>query len=138
MGLAIAPSDSKIIYASVEANQKAGIYRSEDSGETWTEVNEDRRIGGRGPGAMGIAVSPENPDLIYVANTTTWKSINGGKTFVGWKGAPGGDDYQRIWINRDDGQIIALSIGQAAVTRVNAVSTWTTSHNHPTAHFFHL
>jgi len=119
IGLAVAPSDPKRVYASVEADKKAGVYRSDDAGETWTLVNDDRRIGGRGPGAMGIAVTPDNPDEIYVANTTTWKSNDGGKTFVGWKGAPGGDDYQRIWINRANGQIIAQTFSHHP-----SISTW--------------
>jgi len=138
IGLAIAPSDAKRIYASVEADKKAGVYRSEDAGETWALVNDDRRIGGRGPGAMGIAVAPDNPDVIYVANTTTWKSTDGGKTFAGWKGAPGGDDYQRLWINRENGQIIALSSDQGAVISVNGGATWSSWYNQPTAQFYHV
>ncbi len=93
IGVAVAPSQPHRMYATVEAKKGAGVYRSDDAGESWTLVNSDRRIGGRGPGAMGIAVSPDNPDLIYVANTTTWKSSDAGKTFVGFRGAPGGDDY---------------------------------------------
>ncbi len=138
VGLAIAPSDTKRIYASVEAGKKAGVYRSDDAGETWRQMNDDRRIGGRGPGAMGIAVAPDNPDVVYVENTTTWKSTDGGKTFVGWKGAPGGDDYQRIWINRDNGQIIALSSDQGAAISVNGGATWSSWYNQPTAQFYHV
>ena len=122
----------------MEADKKAGVYRSDDAGETWRQVNDDRRIGGRGPGAMGIAVAPDNPDVVYVENTTTWKSTDGGKTFVGWKGAPGGDDYQRIWINRDNGQIIALSSDQGAVISVNGGATWSSWYNQPTAQFYHV
>ena len=138
IGLAIAPSDSSRVYASVEADKKAGVYVSKDTGESWTQINDDRRIGGRGPGAMGIAVAPDNPDVIYVANTTTWKSVDGGKTFAGWKGAPGGDDYQRIWINRDNRQIIALSSDQGAVISVNGGATWSSWYNQPTAQFYHV
>jgi photosystem II stability/assembly factor-like uncharacterized protein len=138
IGVAIAPSDTKRIYASVEADKKAGVYRSDDAGETWAQINDDHRIGGRGPGAMGIAVAPNNPDVVYVENTTTWKSTDGGKTFVGWKGAPGGDDYQRIWINRDNGQIIALSSDQGAVISVNGGATWSSWYNQPTAQFYHV
>src|SRR5207244_1976473 len=115
IGIAVAPGDAKRIYVSAEATKGAGVYRSDDAGETWKQVNGDRRIGGRGPGAMGIAVAPDNPDVIYVANTTTWKSTDGGKTFVGFKGAPGGDDYQRIWISGENPQIIALSSDQGTV-----------------------
>src|SRR5256886_5666598 len=138
MGIAVAPGDAKRIYVSADATKGAGVYRSDDAGETWKQVNGDRRIGGRGPGAMGIAVAPDNPDVIYVANTTTWKSTDGGKTFVGWKGAPGGDDYQRIWINRDNAQIIALSSDQGAVITVNGRADWSSWYNQPTAQFYHV
>jgi hypothetical protein len=87
---------------------------------------------------MGVAVAPDNPDVVYVANTTTWKSTDGGKTFVGWKGAPGGDDYQRLWISTENPQIIALSSDQGAVISVNGGATWSSWYNQPTAQFYHV
>jgi photosystem II stability/assembly factor-like uncharacterized protein len=138
VGIAISPSHSQRMYVTAESKKDAGIYRSEDGGESWQFVNGDHRIGGRGPGAMGIAVSPDNPDLIYVANTTTWKSTDAGKTFAGFKGAPGGDDYQRIWINPENSQIIALTADQGAVISVNAGATWSSWYNQPTAQFYHV
>jgi photosystem II stability/assembly factor-like uncharacterized protein len=138
IGIAIAPSNPKRMYLTAEAQKEPGIYRSDDAGESWQHVNEDHRIGGRGPGAMGIAVSPDNADLMYVANTTTWKSTDGGKTFTGFKGAPGGDDYQRIWINPNNGQTIALSSDQGAVISVNGGETWSSWYNQPTAQFYHV
>jgi photosystem II stability/assembly factor-like uncharacterized protein len=138
IGIAVAPSDPKRIYVSVEAGNGGGVYRSDDAGESWKQVNGDHRIGGRGPGAMGIAVAPDNPDVIYVANTTTWKSTDGGKTFTGFKGAPGGDDYQRIWISKENPQIIALTADQGAVISVNAGATWSSWYNQPTAQIYHV
>jgi photosystem II stability/assembly factor-like uncharacterized protein len=139
IGIAVAQSEPNRVYATVEAKKNgAGVYRSDDAGESWKLVNSDRRIGGRGPGAMGIAVAPDNPDIIYVANTTTWKSMDGGKTFVGFKGAPGGDDYQRIWISSEYPQIIALSADQGTVISVNGGATWSTWYNQPTAQFYHV
>jgi photosystem II stability/assembly factor-like uncharacterized protein len=138
IGIAISPSHSQRMYLTAESKKDAGIYRSDDGGESWQFVNGDHRIGGRGPGAMGIAVSPDNPDLMYVANTTTWKSTDAGKTFAGFKGAPGGDDYQRIWINPENSQIIALTADQGAVISVNAGATWSSWYNQPTAQFYHV
>src|SRR6202790_1510575 len=138
MGIALAPSQPSRMYATVEAKKDAGIYRSDDAGESWRQVNSDHRIGGRGPGAMGIAVSPDNPDVIYVANTTTWKSSDAGKSFVGFKGAPGGDDYQRIWISTENPDIIALTADQGAVISVNRGATWSSWYNQPTAQFYHV
>ena len=138
IGIAVAPSEPSRIYASVEANKNGGVYLSEDAGESWTLVNADRRIGGRGPGALGIAVAPDRADVLYVANTTTWKSMDGGKTFVGFKGAPGGDDYQRIWISQENPRIIALSSDQGAVISVNGGETWSSWYNQPTAQLYHV
>jgi photosystem II stability/assembly factor-like uncharacterized protein len=139
VGIAVAPSNPKRMYLTVEAKKEgAGIYLSNDSGESWQQVNSDRRIGGRGPGAMGIAIAPDNPDVLYVANTTTWKSTDAGKTFVGFKGAPGGDDYQRIWISAENPQIIALTSDQGAVISVNGGATWSSWYNQPTAQFYHV
>jgi len=137
IGIAVAPSEPKRVYLTVESKNKgAGIYRSDDAGASFALVNSDHRIGGRGPGAMGIAVAPDNPDVIYVANTTTWKSTDGGKTFFGFKGAPGGDDYQRIWISTENPQIIALTADQGAAIRVNGGATWSSWYNQPTAQFY--
>ncbi|HXJ15076.1 MAG TPA: hypothetical protein VNH19_22615 [Candidatus Limnocylindrales bacterium] len=138
IGIAIAPGNPKRMYLTAEAKKAPGIYRSDDAGESWQRVNEDHRIGGRGPGAMGIAVSPDNADVIYVANTTTWKSTDAGKSFTGFKGAPGGDDYQRIWINPNNGQTIALSSDQGAVISVNGGQTWSSWYNQPSAQFYHV
>jgi len=138
IGIAIAPSNPKRMYLTLEAQKEPGIYRSDDAGESWQRVNEDHRIGGRGPGAMGIAVSPDNADTIYVANTTTWKSTDAGKTFVGFRGAPGGDDYQRIWINPNNAETIALTSDQGAVISVSGGQTWSSWYNQPTAQFYHV
>ena len=137
IGIAIATSDPKVVYLTVESKNKgAGIYRSQDAGESFQLTNSDHRIGGRGPGAMGIAVAPDNPDVIYVANTTIWKSTDGGKTFIGFKGAPGGDDYQHIWISTENPQVMALSADQGAAISVNGGATWSTWYNQPTAQFY--
>src|SRR5713101_2384478 len=138
IGVAVARSQPNRLYVTVEAKKNACIYRSDVAGESWQQVNADHRIGGRGPGAMGIAVTPDNPEVLYVANTTTWKSTDGGKTFVGFKGAPGGDDYQRIWISSENPQIIALSSDQGAAVSVNGGMTWSSWYNQPTAQFYHV
>jgi photosystem II stability/assembly factor-like uncharacterized protein len=138
IGLAVSVSQPNRLYADVEAKKGAGIYRSDDTGESWKLVNADKRIGGRGPGAMGIAVSPADPDVIYVANTASWKSVDGGKTFVGFKGAPGGDDYQRWWISTENPQIIALTADQGVAISVNGGDTWSSWYNQPTAQFYHV
>jgi photosystem II stability/assembly factor-like uncharacterized protein len=138
IGLGVAPNRPKRIYALVSSEKLGGLYRSDDAGESWERVNEERRVTGRGPGAMGVAVAPDNPDVVYVANTSTYRSTDGGHTFTAIKGAPGGDDYQRIWINPENPVIIALSSDQGAIISVNGGETWSSWYNQPTAQFYHV
>ena len=76
-----------------------GLYRSDDAGATWRRVNHENRIWGRGDDFAGVRVDPKNRDVVYVANTSTYRSTDAGETFTAIKGAPGGDDYHTIWIN---------------------------------------
>jgi photosystem II stability/assembly factor-like uncharacterized protein len=139
IGIGIAPSRPSRIYALAEAKTNGrGLYRSDDGGESWERINDEWRISSRGPGAMGVAVAPDNPDIVYVANTSTYRSSDGGRTFTAIKGAPGGDDYQRIWINPENPQIIALSSDQGATISVNGGITWSSWYNQPTAQFYHV
>src|SRR4029077_8460490 len=124
IGISVAPSDSTCIYVRVEARQRGGVYRSNDAGETWQLANSEQRVWGRGDDFTGIRVDPKNKEILYVANTSTYRSVDGGKSFAAIRGAPGGDDYQSIWINPDNPQIILLSSDQGAIITVNGGATW--------------
>ena len=73
------------------------IYRSDDAGETWTRCRTTRASAPSNEAS--IAVDPKNPDWLIVTSQVTSVSEDGGKTWVPFKGAPGGDDYQNAWIN---------------------------------------
>ena len=109
IGFCIAPSDSKRMYATVDAREKGGIYRSDDGGANWRLITEDRRLWGRGGDFAEVKADPKNPDVVYVGNVACYKSIDGGKTWTCWKGAPGGDDYHTIWINPNNPEIVLLA-----------------------------
>ncbi|GLH71231.1 hypothetical protein GETHPA_27640 [Geothrix rubra] len=138
IGFAVAPSRPSRLYAQVEAREGRGTYRSEDGGGTWTRVNAERRVSGRGDDFAEIRVDPRNPDLVYAANTSTYRSTDGGRTWTALKGAPGGDDYHSIWINPKDPQQILLGADQGATLTVNGGKTWSSWYNQPTAQFYHV
>ncbi len=137
IGIAIAPSDPKRMYALVEA-KPSGLYRSDDAGANWSCVNTEVRVTGRGSDFAGVRVDPKNEDVIYVANTSTYRSDDAGKSFTAIKGAPGGDDYHTIWINPNNPKIILLASDQGATITVNGGQTWSSWYNQPTAQFYHV
>ena len=139
--VAIAPSDPRRLYATVSAaSGKLSVYRSDDSGKNWTQATTDPRSSGRiGGGDLPVPrVDPKDPDLVYVASTVTMRSADGGKTWSSFRGAPGGDDYQNLWINPNNGDIILLVSDQGAIVTVNRGATWSSWYNQPTAQLYHV
>jgi len=145
---AIAPSEPSRLYATVSTSRPAGygsgrgvgFYRSDDGGESWMRITEDPRpamkIGG---GDLSVPkVDPKNPDVVYVASIVTVRSADGGKTWTSLRGAPGGDDYQNLWINPENPNIILLVSDQGAIVTVNGGETWSSWYNQPTAQLYHV
>ena len=137
IGIAIAPSDPRRMYALVDAKE-GGVYRSDDAGANWRRVNHETRIWGRGSDFACVRADPKDKDVIYVANTSTYRSTDAGASFTAIKGAPGGDDYHNIWINPDDPAIILLASDQGATISLNGGETWSSWYNQPTAQFYHV
>jgi photosystem II stability/assembly factor-like uncharacterized protein len=139
IGFTVSRSDHKRLYATVDANdQFGGVYASTDGGESWERTTNDQRLWGRGSDFAEIRVSPIDPNTVFVANTASYKSTDGGRTFTGFKGAPGGDDYHRIWINPDNPDIMLFATDQGATVTVNGGRTWSSWYNQPTAQFYHV
>jgi len=138
IGVGIAPSNPKRMYATVEAREEAGIYRSEDAGQSWKRVSTDGRTFSRGSDFAEIRVHPENPDVVFSANISAYRSDDGGLSWTAIKGAPGGDDYHRIWINPLQPDIMIFGVDQGATITVNGGRTWSSWYNQPTAQLYHI
>ena len=145
---ALSSSDSNRLYATLATKHEGGygsgaglgVYRSDDAGENWYKATDDPRpalkIGG---GDLPIArVDPKNPDVVYSASIVTERSVDGGKTWMSLRGAPGGDDYQNLWINPENPNIILLVSDQGALVSVNRGETWSSWYNQPTAQLYHV
>lgn len=133
--LGIGTSDPSRLYAAVmgqEGRGARGFYRSDDGGENWTLVSTDSRLG------LDVRVHPKNPDVVFVGNIAAYRSDDAGKTWTSIKGAPGGDDYQRIWINPLQPDIMLFTADQGAVVTVNGGRTWSSWYNQPTAQLYHV
>lgn len=138
IGFCIAASNTRRLYACVDAAKGGGVYKSDDGGESWNQENIDQRLWDRGSDFAECKVDPKNADIVYIANVVTWKSNDAGKTWKAFRGAPGGDDYHRLWFNPDHPEIILLCSDQGAEISVNAGETWSSWYNQPTAQFYHV
>jgi photosystem II stability/assembly factor-like uncharacterized protein len=138
--IAIAPSAPRTLFAAVRTRTIAKLYRSDDGGESWSGTTDDPRPGlGIGGGDLPVVrFDPKNPQIVYSASIVCWKSTDGGKTWEGWRGAPGGDDYQNIWINPNNPDIIFLGADQGAIVTVNGGKTWSSWYNQPTSQLYHV
>src|SRR5258706_1529928 len=139
IGIGIAPSDGRRMYAVVEADRShGGFYRSDDAGESWRRVNDETRVSGRASDFAETRVDPKNPDIVYSANTSTYRSTDGGTRFTAIKGAPGGDDYHRIWINPENPKIMIFGVDQGATITVNGGGEGLAPVNRATPHVLHV
>ncbi len=138
IGLTVAPSMPSRLFATVNAAKGDGLFRSDDAGETWYRATTDTRVATRESDFAEVKVDPKNPDVVYTASVVTWKSVDGGRTFSAFRGAPGGDDYHRIWINPRTPTTMIIASDQGAIVTVNGGSTWSSWLNQPTAAFYHV
>lgn len=134
MGLTVAPgTNGQRLYAILDQ----GFFRSDDAGATWTQSTNDPRILGNEYFSR-IFVDTRNPDILYVAQTSLYRSIDGGHTFVPYVGAPSGDDFHVLWIDPNNPSRLFLGVDQGAVLSVDAGKTWSSWYNQPTGQFYHV
>src|SRR6202035_820890 len=131
------------------------FYKTTDGGEHWGLATEDTRVfetgsTGRHPpdnrplGRIGggdlptITVDPKNERVVYSCSTVFWRTEDAGLTWSAVRGAPGGDDYQKSWINPDNTNIILLVSDQGGVVSANRGESWSNWYNQPTAAMYHV
>ncbi len=137
IGIAVSPTNRNRLYAVVDAKE-GGVFISNDAGATWTRLSSDKRFWDRGWYFEKISVDPKNADIVYVMNTSIYRSTDAGKTWTAIKGAPGGDDYHQLWINPDDPKRMIVASDQGAVVSVDGAATWSSWYNQPTAQIYHV
>ena len=117
-----------------------GLYRSDDGGTSWKTMaaNDTRIRNGQGGYNSGVFVDSKNPDAVFVLSTATYKSTDGGATFTGLRGAPGGDDAQAHWIDPTNPNRIILGYDQGAIVTLDGGHTWSSWYNQSTEQVYHI
>jgi photosystem II stability/assembly factor-like uncharacterized protein len=134
MGVTVASATKgQRLYAILEQ----GFYRSDDGGANWYQSTKDSRVIGNSYFSRVFA-DTHNPDILYVAQTSLYRSTDGGKTFEAYVGAPSGDDFHVLWIDPQNSARMLLGVDQGAIVSVDAGKSWTSWYNQPTGQFYHV
>ena len=122
IGVAVAPSDSRRVYALIEA-EKGGLYRSDDGGDSWALVHSGHGIRQRAFYYTTITVDPNNPDVIWFPQVPMLRSIDGGYTVKKVKGFQHGDHHD-IWIDPADSRRMIDSNDGGVEISLDGGETW--------------
>lgn len=137
MGVDISPANPNIVYIAIDAiGDKAGVYRSEDAGESFKQMTNDATTYARSWYYMHIIADPNDEDEVWVMNSFAMKSIDGGKTFKGMKGSH--VDHHDLWINPNNSDIMVNANDGGGSVTFNGGETWSTMYNQPTGQFYRL
>lgn len=134
IGVAVAASDGNRVYALVE-NDKGGLFRSDNGGASWTLVNENRAIRQRAFYYTHVFADTKNPDVVYMQNTSLFRSTNGGRTTQPIGGTHG--DFHDLWIDPDDASHLVVANDGGGAVSFNTGRLWT-AQDYPTEQFYHV
>ena len=136
IGVTVSPLDSERVWAIVENKEKGGVYRSDNGGESWKQVNDSRALRQRAWYYTKIYADTQDVDGVYVMNVSYHHSTDGGKTFSSHR-APHGDHHD-LWIAPEDNQRMIIGDDGGAQISYDGGESWSTYHNQPTAQFYRV
>ena len=137
VGVATAMGGQRVFAIVSAEHGEGGLYRSDDGGAHWAKSTADPRVVGNGYFSR-VFLDPKNPDVVYVAQTSLYRSQDGGHSFISYKGAPGGDDNHALWIDPTDGSRMIMASDQGATISVDGGQSWSTWYNQPTGQIYHM
>ena len=135
IGVTVSGANPSRVWAVIEA-EKGGIYRSDDGGDSWRLTTDDHRFRQRAWYYSHIFADPKSADTVYILNTGTYRSNDGGKTFSRIR-TPHGDNHA-LWIDPTNPKRLINGNDGGATISIDGGDSWTSVHNQPTAQFYHV
>ncbi|UCC26206.1 MAG: hypothetical protein JSU98_03690 [Gemmatimonadales bacterium] len=144
IGIDLYRRDPRIVYVSIEQGERynastaylqreAGIYRSEDRGETWEHMSDWNP---RPMYASQITVDPSDDQRIYMVNSYSW-SDDGGRTFTVPRQSLHGDD-RLVWVNpANSNHVMKADDGGLGISWDRGV-TWLYATHLPLSQFYRI
>ena len=95
-----------------KAGGDRGLFKSADGGKTWQKILG----GGDYTGVNEVRMDPRNPDVVYVVNTTTYRSTNGGQAFTASPVAAG----TNIYFASEQGEVFVVAAAEWVAAKVRS------------------
>ena len=134
IGVAVSSANSSRVYALFE-HDDGGLFRSDDGGESWELINDERRIRQRAFYYTHVFADHHDEDVVYVQNTSFFRSTDGGATYEVINNGTH-VDFHDFWIDPDDpAHVVVANDGGGAVSYTTG-SEWTDL-EFSTAQFYH-
>jgi len=134
VGVRVAPSNPKRVYALIEA-EEGGLFRSDDGGEKWTRINPSRGIRQRAWYYTTLTIDPANADVVWFPQVGMLKTADGGSSVRSVKG--GGWDYHDVWIDPENTKRMVVGSDAGVSLSADGGATWARPPI-PIAQFYHL
>jgi len=143
IGMAVAPSNPKRVYAVVEARNHTALFRSDDAGDSWAEINNSYNISGRPFYFARIIIDPKNADRIYKPGFFFTVSEDGGKSFSAAINTEGPDsgvhgDFHALWIDPVNPSQMLCGTDGGIYQSLDLANHWRFLNNLPVSQFYHV
>ena len=135
IGVAVSGPNARRVYALVE-NEKGGLFRSDDAGASWKLINDNRAIRQRAFYYTHVFADPRDTDVVYLQNTSFFRSKDAGKTTSAIDNGTHGD-FHDLWIDPDDPKHLVVGNDGGGAVSMNTGERWT-GQNFPTEQFYHV
>ena len=136
IAIAVAPSNPKFLYATVEA-KKTALYRSEDQGVNWTRVSTDINVQVRPFYFSHIYVDPKDHKRVYKPGFNLTMSADGGETFS-VLGQSTHSDHHALYINPNNPTHLMLGTDGGIYTSNDRGRNWLFVRSLPVSQFYHV
>ena len=120
-----------------EAEKGRGLYRSDDSGATWTKLDASNYMVWRPFYFGNLIVDPKNENKIFKPDLILLLSNDGGKTFNVVSSAAHGD-FHDVWINPKNPNIVIAGDDGGLWRSEDGGNRWKHQLNLPVSQFYHV
>ena len=135
IGVTVSPVNANRVFALVE-NAKGGLFKSDDAGATWTLMTDNRNVRQRAFYYTHVIADSKNADVVYMLNTSAFRSDDAGKTMTSVGNGTHGD-FHDLWVDPDNAQHLVIGNDGGGSVSATGGKAWT-EQDFPTEQFYRI